>query len=127
MIALGRGLGLHVEPLTRELARSRHLDLEQGALVSSVELNGPARAAGVDRGDVIVQFGQHALRNVRDLMRAIREVEPGSTVDLVLSRAGESVVARIVRAQGGDRRKAVMQMEHAHELCRAEDARRGPR
>ena len=55
--AVTRGwLGVSVQPVTPELARSFGLDKQQGALVGDVLAQGPADKAGIKRGDVIVSY-----------------------------------------------------------------------
>src|SRR5688572_19298382 len=50
-------LGVGVQPVTPDLADALELETEQGALVSQVDPTGPAAKAGIQRGDVIVRFG----------------------------------------------------------------------
>ncbi len=49
-------LGVSVQPMTPDLARSFGLDKERGALVGDVVAQGPADKAGIKRGDVIVSY-----------------------------------------------------------------------
>ena len=49
-------LGVSVQPVTPDLARSFGLDKERGALVGDVVAQGPAEKAGIKRGDVIVSY-----------------------------------------------------------------------
>lgn len=49
-------LGVTIQPVTRELAKSFNLGGPTGALVSSVAERSPAAKAGIKRGDVITEF-----------------------------------------------------------------------
>jgi serine protease Do len=49
-------LGVSVQPVTPDLARSFGLEKERGALVGDVVAQGPAEKAGIKRGDVIVSY-----------------------------------------------------------------------
>jgi len=49
-------LGVSVQPMTPELARSLNIDKARGALVAEVVDNSPAEKAGIKRGDVIVAY-----------------------------------------------------------------------
>ena len=49
-------LGVSVQPVTPDLARSLGVDKERGALVGDVVAQGPAEKAGIQRGDVIVSY-----------------------------------------------------------------------
>jgi serine protease Do len=51
-------LGAFVKPVTPELARQLQLERPMGAFVSSVVDNGPAKRAGIERGDVILKYDQ---------------------------------------------------------------------
>ena len=46
-------LGVQIQPVTEELAKSMSLDSEKGALVAQVTPDSPALAAGIQSGDVI--------------------------------------------------------------------------
>lgn len=60
-----------------------------GAMVMSVDKAGPAAAAGVRQGDVIVGLNDEKLSGVRSLSRALGPESVGSTLDLSIRRAGE--------------------------------------
>ena len=49
-------LGVQVQQVTPELARSFGLERTRGALVADVLPNSPAESAGIQRGDVIIAF-----------------------------------------------------------------------
>ncbi|HEX5863337.1 MAG TPA: S1C family serine protease [Casimicrobiaceae bacterium] len=76
------GLGLHPVRLTGAEG--------MGAMVMSVDPNGPGAAAGVHQGDVIVAFNGEPIRPVQSLMRALGPDRVGQTVTLDLRRAGET-------------------------------------
>jgi len=76
------GLGLHPVALTGGDG--------MGAMVMSVDPNGPGAAAGVHQGDVIVAFNGEPIRRVQSLMRALGPDRVGQTVTLDLRRAGET-------------------------------------
>jgi serine protease Do len=79
-------LGVYIQPITPELADSLGLPDSRGALVAEVLKNGPARTAGVKRGDVIVAFDNQPITDSREL-------------PLLVGRAplGESSTLKIVR------------------------------
>src|SRR6516225_3204128 len=53
-------LGVRIQGVTDEIAESLGLDKARGALVASVTENGPAQAAGIQAGDVVVSFDGRA-------------------------------------------------------------------
>jgi S1-C subfamily serine protease len=64
-------------------------DGETGAMVMSVDQKGPAAAAGVRQGDVIVSWNGERIRDVRTLLRFLGPDSVGLTVKLSLLRGGE--------------------------------------
>ena len=57
-------LGVVIQRITPELAKEFGLADDKGALVSKVMPDGPAAKAGIERGDVIVEFDGHADRGL---------------------------------------------------------------
>ena len=91
-------LGVMIQNLTQDLADSFSLKTTQGALVSDVLPNGPAFKGGLQRGDVIVKFGDQPVENVSELPRLVAAVQPGDTVDVVILREGKKQTVRITIA-----------------------------
>lgn len=60
----------------------------KGMLLAGVRSEGPADRAGMRRGDLLVKLGPHTVNNVRDLMYALRSLEPNQTVQAVIVRDG---------------------------------------
>jgi S1-C subfamily serine protease len=60
-----------------------------GAMVVSVDADGPGAAAGVRQGDVIVAWNGEPVRRLQSLLRALGPDSVGRTVTLGLRRAGE--------------------------------------
>lgn len=82
-------LGVSIQPVTPKLQRAFGLSGREGALVSEVTPGGPAEAAGVERGDVIVQYEGEPIREIRDLPRLVTLTPVGKTVELEVVREGE--------------------------------------
>ena len=66
-------------------------EAETGALVATVDPDGPAAGAGVQRGDIIVQVDGTAIDNHRDFLAAIRGNGVDDILMLALRRGNESV------------------------------------
>ena len=79
-------LGVTVQDVTAPLAKSFGLEKPMGALVSSVEPKGPAEAAGLKSGDVILKVGDQPVDRSVDVSRAIATMKPGATVKLEVWR-----------------------------------------
>ena len=83
-------IGVTIQEITRELADSFGLTKAAGALVSSVEKNGPADKAGIVASDVILKFDGKAVNSSIDLPRMVAAVKPGTRVEIELWRKGET-------------------------------------
>jgi len=66
----------------------RTSDKQPGAMVMSVDSDGPAAKAGIVQGDVIVGINGSAIEGVRSLLRALGPDSIGSSVELLVARAG---------------------------------------
>ncbi|MBI1847575.1 MAG: DegQ family serine endoprotease, partial [Candidatus Rokubacteria bacterium] len=95
LIASGRvvrgWLGIAIQDLTDDLAKSFGVAERQGILVADVMKGGPAEAAGLKPGDVIVEFASAPVREVPELQRAVAGVAPGRPVSVVVVREGKRV------------------------------------
>jgi len=60
-----------------------------GAMVMSVDADGPGVRAGIRQGDVIAAWNGHAIDGVNDLLRELGPDSVGSVVRLAASRGGE--------------------------------------
>jgi len=82
-------LGVYIQEVTPDIAESLGLDDDIGALISSVNENGPAAKGGVQPGDVIVKFDGKLIEKMRDLPRIVAETDIGAEVTVELFRQGE--------------------------------------
>jgi serine protease Do len=81
-------LGVTIQPVTSDIARSLGLDQVAGALVSSVQAGSPAQTGGVRRGDVITAIDGQTVRDSNVLRNQIAQMQPGSSVALTVVRDG---------------------------------------
>ena len=82
-------LGVRIQTVTPEIAEGLGLDVARGALVASVTPEGPAAAAGIEPGDVIVEFDGREVEEMRELPRFVAETEVGREVPVEVWRSGE--------------------------------------
>jgi serine protease Do len=83
-------IGVHIQPVTQELADAMRLDDRKGALVADVLSGGPADEAGVERGDVIVSFNGEAVDKSHDLPALVAAAPVGEKASLAVLRDGEA-------------------------------------
>lgn len=86
-ITRGR-IGVQIAPVTKALAEPLGLKDAHGALVRTVERDGPAAAAGIQPGDVIVRYDDHDVQKSDDLVQMVTRTKPGTTVPVEVVRDG---------------------------------------
>ncbi|MDZ4735944.1 MAG: DegQ family serine endoprotease [Rhodospirillaceae bacterium] len=79
-------IGVRIQSVDDELAEGRGLETPTGALVANVTPGGPAETAGIVAGDVILEFDDKKVRDMRALPRIVAETPIGKTVDVVVWR-----------------------------------------
>jgi serine protease Do len=82
-------LGVRIQSVSPELAEGLRLPTPKGALVANVTAGGPADAAGIKQGDVILEFNGHAIDEMRKLPRVVAETPIDQDVSIVVWRQGE--------------------------------------
>ncbi len=92
-------LGVGIQPLTPELAKSFGLSAEEGILVNQVMPKSPAEAAGLKTGDLILSVDGKPLKDPRELQRIIAETEVGKRIELTILR---DKARRTVKVQVGE-------------------------
>ncbi|MDH5563627.1 MAG: DegQ family serine endoprotease [Nitrospirota bacterium] len=99
--AVVRGfLGVGIQAVTPDLANSFQLDKAQGALVTNVMPGSPADQAGIQRGDVIVEYEGQPVIDPRTLQGQVVGTVVGNTISLVVMREGKKVTLRpVIREQ----------------------------
>jgi serine protease Do len=83
-------LGVEIQNLTPGLARAFKVKNDQGALVSAVTPSSAAAEAGLQSGDVIVEFNGQPVQDASQLKLRVAESGPGVTVPIVVMRNGET-------------------------------------
>ena len=81
-------LGVVVQPITSDLARSLRLERIAGALVSDVQPDSAADRAGVKRGDVIIAVNGQEVADSNRLRNDIASLKPGTKAELTIVRDG---------------------------------------
>jgi serine protease Do len=82
-------IGVQIQEMSADLAKSFGLEQPKGALVSSVEKDGPADKAGFKTGDVILEFNGKAVSDSRELPLIVGAVKPGTDATAKVWREGK--------------------------------------
>ncbi len=81
-------IGVGISQVSKEVAESIGLGTPRGALVTSVEKDGPADKAGVEAGDILLKVDGKAVEKSADLPRLVGSIKPGAKAALQLFRRG---------------------------------------
>jgi S1-C subfamily serine protease len=85
-------------PIPRRMALRYGL-ADRGVLVMDLAQRGPAAAAGVKPGDLLVRLGATAILGNDDLVRALNAETVGKTMELAMLREGELRVLSVTPAE----------------------------
>lgn len=88
-------LGVSIQELTPGLAKSFGLPAPAGALVADVMKGGPAEKAGLERGDVIVEYRGKKIGNAAELRNDVAATPVGKEVKLTVWRDKKSVELKV--------------------------------
>lgn len=81
-------IGVTVQPVTEDIAKSLGLKEASGALIDQPQADSPADRAGLKSGDIIESVDGVKVKDSRDLARKIGETAPGTTIQLSVVRSG---------------------------------------
>ncbi len=88
-------LGVVVQEVDRNLAKSFNLPKPEGALVVKVLPDSPALQAGLKAGDVLLRYNSGELTTSKSLPPLVGDSTPGATVNLDLLRDGRSITVKV--------------------------------
>ncbi len=96
-------VGVHIQPVTEDIAEGMGLPNTAGALIVDVSPNGPAAKAGILNGDLVVGFDGKKIADSRALSRIVADTQIGKTVNVDLLRKGRrlSVHLTVLRLSDG--------------------------
>ncbi len=110
-------LGVRIQMVTEDLADSLGLDRAYGALVASTIPDSPAEKAGIKAGDIILEFNNKEVTEMRKLPRLVAESEVNKSVKIVLWRNEKRKIINITIAEMKEETttKASMEKENSNE------------
>jgi serine protease Do len=82
-------IGVGIQDVTPDLAKSFKVPAEKGALIGNVAPNSPAAKAGLEQGDVIEEMNGEPIAGQNDLRLRVARMQPGTTVHFTVNRNGE--------------------------------------
>lgn len=96
-------LGVAIQPVSHDLAVQFGVKTHEGVLVTDVFPNTPAAEAGLNSGDVIIQFAGHPVSEPRELQGFVEQAAIGSQQPLLVHRDKQRITLQMtMREQPGD-------------------------
>ncbi len=89
-------LGVGIQNLTEDMAKSFGFTGSEGALVGDVQENSPAAKAGIAQGDIIVAIDGRKIENSNQLRNLVADLAPGQNVDIAVYREGQKKTVSLV-------------------------------
>ena len=87
-------LGVTIQSLTPDLAKQFNLKEEKGVLVGDVVDGGPAEKAGLQRGDVIVEFEGKKIEEPTQLRNMVANTPPNKEISLKIIRENTTEIKK---------------------------------
>jgi serine protease Do len=98
--AVRRGmLGVTIQPVTSDIARSMGLTDVRGALVSDVQSGSPAEQGGIHRGDVITALNGTAVTDGNELRNHVAQMLPGTKAQVTVLRDGKEQTVSVTLSE----------------------------
>jgi serine protease Do len=99
-------IGVQVQNVTPELAKSFGMSEPKGALVAEVNPDTPAEKAGIQREDIIIEFNGHPIHEMNELPRMVAETAPGTQATVKVLRQGKEKTFKLTITELKDERPA---------------------
>ncbi len=99
-------IGVQVQNVTPELAKSFGMSEPKGALVAEVNPGSPAQKAGIHRGDIIIEFNGQPIHEMNELPRLVADTAPGGKATVKVLRNGKERTLKLTIVELTDKRQA---------------------
>jgi serine protease Do len=92
-------LGVRIQVVTPDIAESLNFGAPRGALIASITPEGPAAKAGMEAGDIVLQFDGKPIEDMRRLPRIVAETPVGKEASIQVWRKGETKNLKVMVAE----------------------------
>lgn len=91
-------VGIGLQDLTENLAKSFNLQQKEGVLVSQIYEGSPAEKSGLRVGDVIVEVDGKRVQDSQEVVREVLKKKVGEKIEFVVIREGRSTKVSVTTA-----------------------------
>ena len=92
-------LGVSIQDVSENLAKSFDLKSTEGALIGGVQSDGPAEKAGIKIGDIVTEFNGKKIQNREQLSMLVAQTPPKSTAEVKVIRDGKPMDFTVTLAE----------------------------
>ncbi|MDZ7856138.1 S1C family serine protease [Sphaerotilus sp.] len=92
-------IGVQPSDLTADMAESFKLKVDHGVLITGVLQGGPASAAGMQPGDVVLKVGAVPVASTAQLLNAVAALKPLSPAVITVQRGDQALELKVRVAQ----------------------------
>jgi len=89
-------LGVRIQEVTQEIADVEKLDKPRGALVASVAENSPSEKAGIESGDIILEFNGEPINEMKELPMIVAKTAVGKNVEVKIWRNKKEITKTVL-------------------------------
>ncbi|KAB2836795.1 MAG: DegQ family serine endoprotease [Candidatus Brocadia sp.] len=82
-------LGVVIQDIDQALAKSFNVTVTEGVLVSDIQDGSPAKEAGFERGDIVIEYDGKSIRDVNHLRNSVAQTEVNKKVKVKVLRDGK--------------------------------------
>jgi serine protease Do len=84
-------LGVNIQNMTPELAKSFNIKADEGVLIAQVEPNSPASKAGLRSGDIVLEYNGKEMKSPEDLSIGVADTKVGTPAKVKVMREGKTL------------------------------------
>jgi Do/DeqQ family serine protease len=92
-------IGVQPSDVTPDLAESLKLKVDHGVLITGVLEDGPAHAAGIKAGDVVLEVAGRTVANTSQLLNAVAALKPQAQAAIAIQRGDRLLTLKVKVAQ----------------------------
>lgn len=98
-------LGISVQDITPDIAKSLNKKDQNGALISEVFKGDPADKAGIKAGDVVTEINGKSIKDTHDLLLTIASLKVSEKIKVKVLRDGKENTFTVTAAERGDEQR----------------------